>query len=313
MKKPASNCFKSIILSITVIAAPFGAAANSLEGIDLGSQQINPVIDSVNFPLLEGAPTGNLLNIVNGSNDIIIGGNIPLPPSPPPAPTPQPTVTMPEIDNGGTGGGGDGITVFPDTPAIVSNPGSSGGSNSGGSNGATLPEQDGGQQGDQNTAQIRPNNRGDAAINCGVLNSSSGVSSSGGCVSITPPGGGGNNGGGTPPAGTGTTPDINLIEVLQSSVIGPVGGITPPTQDLFFAGATGGASPDQLAALAPAGGQLTPEQLGALSPAAGGGAGQGGLNANDESIACMNSYLQNGWASAELRGRCGGAGGDSDI
>ena len=91
-------------------------------------------------------------------------------------------------------------------------------------------------------------------------------------------------------------------EVLQSSVIPPAGGFTPPAQDLFFAGAGAGS-----------GAPLSPDQLGALAPAAGGTPAQGGLNANDESIACMNSYLQNGWASEELRSRCGGAGGDSAI
>jgi hypothetical protein len=111
----------------------------------------------------------------------------------------------------------------------------------------------------------------------------------------TPPGG--NGGGSTPPAQVSPP-----TEILQSSVIPPAGGFNPPAQDLFLPGAgVGGGAP------------LSPDQLGALAPAAGGNAGQGGLNANDESIACMNSYLQNGWASAEQKSRCGGESGDASL
>jgi hypothetical protein len=298
MRKLLTYCIPAIIISSSLSIPSANAAGGVDGGVDSLSQIINPTDSIIGNTGLEGGAPEQAQILNNGSNDLVIGLNTVPPVTPPVIPAPQPVLpseTFPQIDQGGT----------PTANETITNPIQD--VTSAGPIQSTVGSNNGAQDG-EGTNAIKDLARTNDRISCDLVSFSGGTS--GGCASISPPV--------VPPTpgNTGGTPgdgNSNLIEVLQSSVLDAVGSFNPPAQDLFFAAQPGAVTPEQLGALAPAGGQLTPEQLGALAPAAGGNAGTGSLEAGDDSIACMNSYLQNGWSSQELRSRCGGSGGESTL
>jgi len=82
---------------------------------------------------------------------------------------------------------------------------------------------------------------------------------------------------------------VNLDEVLQSVSRVPTDFGNNNPDDLLLGG--GSLIID---------GSLSPDQLGALAPAAGGASSQA-----DDSVDCVNAYLQNSWSAPAMQQRCG--------